>query len=44
MRWIALFPLACAIPSFILTILCLVAGSKQGYMEDYNVMTVRLNS
>lgn len=40
MRLTALFPLACAIAAFILSMLCLFAGSKPNFMEDYAIVTV----
>jgi len=41
MRPSALFPMACAIVGFVLSMLCLFAGHKAGFMEDYAIMTVR---
>ena len=40
MRITALFPLACAIVGFVLSMLCLFAGSKKSFMEEYNIITV----
>lgn len=40
MRLTALFPLACAIVGFVLSMLCLFAGSKKSFMEDYHIITV----
>lgn len=40
MRFTALFPMACAIVAFILGMLCLFAGHKPGFMEDYHILTV----
>lgn len=44
MRVTALFPLACAIVGFILSMLALFAGSTPSFMEDYHIITVRLFS
>lgn len=40
MRATALFPMACAIVAFVLGMLCLFAGHKPGFMEDYHIITV----
>jgi hypothetical protein len=40
MRITALFPLALAIVAFVLSMLCLFAGRKPGFMEDYNIISV----
>jgi hypothetical protein len=37
----ALFPMLCAIAAFVLSMLCLFAGSKPGFMEEYSIITVR---
>ncbi len=44
MRFLALFPLACAIAGFVLSLLCLLAGDSPGYMEDYHVIAVSASS
>lgn len=43
MRLTALIPLACAIVAFVLSMLCLFAGSKKGFMEEYHIVTVSLS-
>jgi hypothetical protein len=40
MRITALFPMACAIVAFVLSMLCIFAGHKKGFMEDYSILTV----
>lgn len=40
MRLSALFPMACAIVAFVLSMLCLFAGHKPGFMEEYHIITV----
>lgn len=40
MRFTAVFPLACAITAFVLSLFCILAGSSPGYMEDYHIITV----
>lgn len=40
MRFSALIPVVLSAAAFILTMLCLFAGSKPGFMEDYAVVTV----
>jgi len=40
MRATALVPMACAIVGFVLSMLCLFAGHKPGFMEDYHIITV----
>ncbi|KAL3428457.1 SUR7 protein [Phlyctema vagabunda] len=42
MRFSALLPLLFAIAAFILSMLCLFAGHKEGFMEDYDI--IRLNT
>jgi len=37
----ALFPMLCAIVAFVLSMLCLFAGSKPGFMEEYSIIMVR---
>ena len=44
MRLSALFPLACAIVAFVLSMLCLFAGHKPGFMEEYHIVTVWISS
>lgn len=39
MRPVVLVPLLFSIIAFVLSLLSLLAGYKQGFMEDYNVMT-----
>lgn len=40
MRAAALVPVALAIVAFVLSMLCLFAGNKPGFMEDYHIVTV----
>jgi len=40
MRPSALFPMACTITAFVLGMLCLFAGHKRGFMEDYHILTL----
>ncbi|MCJ1286711.1 hypothetical protein MMC26_006057 [Xylographa opegraphella] len=40
MRFVALFPLLCAFVAFILSLLCIFAGSKTGYLENASIMTL----
>lgn len=40
MRFSALIPLACALAAFVLSMLCLFAGHKPGFMEEYHIITV----
>lgn len=40
MRFSALIPVVLSAAAFILTFLCLFAGSKKGFMEDYAIVTV----
>jgi len=42
MRLTALVPVLCCIVALILSFLCLFAGHKQSFMEDYHLLTVRL--
>jgi len=44
MRPSALFPLACAIVAFVLGMLCLFAGHKPGFMEDYHILTLNTST
>ena len=41
MRFTAIFPLLCAIAALVLSLLCMFAGSKPGFMEDAAIVTVR---
>lgn len=40
MRFSALIPVVLSAAALILTFLCLFAGSKKGFMEDYAIITV----
>lgn len=40
MRFSALIPVVLSAAAFILTFLCLFAGSKKGFMENYAIVTV----
>jgi len=44
MRITALFPLACAITAFVLGMLCLFAGHKPGFMEDYHIISLNTST
>jgi hypothetical protein len=44
MRFTALLPLTCAIASFVLAMLCLFAGSKPGFMEDYHIVALNTST
>lgn len=44
MRATALFPMACAIVAFVLGMLCLFAGHKPGFMEDYHIITLNAST
>ncbi|PMD20083.1 hypothetical protein NA56DRAFT_704886 [Hyaloscypha hepaticicola] len=44
MRLSALFPLACAIVAFVLSMLCLFAGHKPGFMEEYHIVTLNTST
>ncbi len=35
-----LLPVLCSFAAFILVVLALFAGNKQGFLEDYNIITV----
>jgi hypothetical protein len=41
MRPTALIPALCCIAALVLSFLCLFAGSKKNFMEDYHILTVR---
>jgi general stress protein CsbA len=40
MRLLALVPLALSVAALILSFLCLFAGSKKGFLEEYAIVTV----
>ena len=40
MRLTALFPFLCAVAAFVLTLLCIFAGSKKGYLENADILTL----
>lgn len=42
MRFSALIPVLFTTAALILTFLCIFAGSKQGFMQDYDIVTVRI--
>lgn len=44
MRLTALFPLLCTLVALILSLLCIFAGSRRGYIEDADILTVGLKS
>ena len=44
MRLLALVPLALSVAALILSSLCLFAGSKKGFLEEYAIVTVSLFS
>ncbi|CZT03737.1 hypothetical protein WAI453_009018 [Rhynchosporium graminicola] len=44
MRFSSLFPLACAIVGFVLSMLCLFAGSKKAFMEEYHIITLNTST
>lgn len=44
MRSTALFPLACCIVGFVLSILCLYAGDKRNFMEEYHIITLNAST
>ncbi|KUJ10390.1 uncharacterized protein LY89DRAFT_787429 [Mollisia scopiformis] len=44
MRLSALFPMACAIVAFVLSMLCLFAGHKPGFMEEYHIVTLNTST
>jgi len=41
MRILAIFPLLCSIAAFTLALLCIFAGSKPGYLENVDMLTVK---
>ncbi|KAL8941703.1 MAG: hypothetical protein Q9216_002076 [Gyalolechia sp. 2 TL-2023] len=40
MRLIAIFPLLCTLVAFILSLLCIFAGTKTGYIEQADILTL----
>ncbi|KAG9244904.1 actin cortical patch SUR7/pH-response regulator pali [Calycina marina] len=44
MRITALAPLVCSIAAFILGMLCLFAGHKPGFLEDYHIVTLNTST
>lgn len=44
MRFTALFPLACAITAFVLSLFCILAGDAPGYMEDYHIVALNTST
>ena len=42
MRLLSIVPLLMTIAALILSFLCLFAGSKKGFLEDYAIVTVGL--
>lgn len=42
MRVIAIFPCLCAVVAFMLSILCMFAGNKPGFMQNYDLFTVSM--
>ncbi|KAI4171081.1 MAG: hypothetical protein LQ343_004493 [Gyalolechia ehrenbergii] len=40
MRFTAIFPLLCTLVAFILSLLCIFAGSKTGYIEEADILTL----
>lgn len=43
MRPTAIFPLVCTLVAFILSLLCIFAGSKRGYIEQGDILTVSMS-
>lgn len=41
MRPLAFFPLVCALITLVLTMLSIFAGSKPGFLQDSDILTVR---
>jgi hypothetical protein len=41
MRILAIFPLLCSIAAFTLGLLCVFAGTKPGYLENVDMLTVK---
>ncbi|KAF2753226.1 hypothetical protein EJ05DRAFT_445273 [Pseudovirgaria hyperparasitica] len=44
MRFQALVPVICSLVAFILSFLCLFAGNKPGFMEDYSLITINTST
>ncbi|EMD93873.1 hypothetical protein COCC4DRAFT_31100 [Bipolaris maydis ATCC 48331] len=44
MRFIALLPVLCCTAALILSFLCLFAGHKKGFMEDYSLLTLNTSA
>lgn len=44
MRLTAIVPCLCALAAMVLCFLCMFAGNKPGFMEDYHMATVRRGS
>jgi len=44
MRLTALFPLALSIVTFVLALLCILAGRKPGFMEDYHIVALNTST
>lgn len=44
MRFAVLAPMALAIVAFILSMLCLFAGNKPGFLEEYNIITLNTST
>jgi hypothetical protein len=42
MRFLAILPVVLSTVALLLALLCMFAGSKQGFMTDYAVLTVSL--
>ncbi|RAL58086.1 hypothetical protein DID88_009699 [Monilinia fructigena] len=40
MQPLASIPMVCSIVTFVLAMLCLFAGNKPGFMEDYHIVTL----
>ena len=40
MRFTALFPFFCAVAAFVLSLLCIFAGSKKGFLENADILTL----
>ncbi|KAI9878197.1 MAG: hypothetical protein M1830_001589 [Pleopsidium flavum] len=43
MRFIAIFPFLCAVVALTLSLLCVFAGSKPGYIEDADILTLNIS-
>jgi hypothetical protein len=44
MRLLALIPLACAITSLVLALLCILAGNSPNYLEDYHIVALNTST